>query len=264
MATAPRRWIKSLIIVLLALTILFSAYVTLLAYPTPLFPNKIKYQNLTLYCDDKLDSTYIDILSDVQHRASRLDIYDSTHQYHIYLCKSQNLYSAFAKLVRKTPDSQGMVLTLLNTIFISQPRVDYMRSVSPNFTTHSFLDGDLAGVIAHEIGHQLIMKKTDYSGHSDLPFWKIEGISEFAGHGYALKNDMSYRLSDGIYLLYNDFFWGKGQSYRRSVYRAQILVDYLSQVEKLTVSAIIDYDRNDTDIENDLKAWYRLNKVYNR
>jgi hypothetical protein len=248
------KWGLRLLLLVILLAVLD---VTVLAFPYPLFPNKIEFENYALYSDGDLDSTYIEILKEARYRNESADISRQDHNYRVFLCKSHKLYSFFAFLCRKYPNSQGIGLTLLSNMYISEPRVAYMKTVSPPFRTYSFLDGSIAGVIAHEVGHMDTEASLGFRKYLSLPFWKSEGYAEYAANFGAASNDPEYSLKNRMALLYDDNFWNCRHSVAYRLYESQLMIEFLHTIKGCDFETIMKPEVTKEMILKDMYGWYR-------
>lgn len=230
-------------------------HITTLAFPYPLFLHKLEIDTLTMYSDQQIDSSMTDVLRDVQLRIEEIQIREPGQQHRIFLCQNQKLYSFISFLARMHPAAQGVMLSLFDNLFISQPNIDRVRGRNIYNFKHSHMDGNMAQVISHEIVHGCIKNQIGWWAQHSAPRWKQEGYCEYASTIAHARNDSMY-----------DFPWRVKKllenrhpdipAHSMFYYQSQMLIEYLSEIEGMRFTEIMDEGITEQETLDKLRRWY--------
>lgn len=256
-----RRWQRALgkwsIFGLFLLLLVSALYVTALAYPTPLFGHKGSFEEYTVYSSRPLPENLDSVIDEVRGRVKAMDCASPDAGCRVFICGDQRLYSIFALLTRRSPESMGIGLSVFRTMYLNESRIARVRASNDGTFRHSRFDGDLADVIAHEIAHFNVVEKLGFRAAIGLPVWKSEGYADYQAHLAATRADTSYVFSDRIDLLLDDTFWGCEDSLARRLFEWHTLVEYLAEVRGYGLEDLVRESTTEAVTREEMLAWYR-------
>ncbi len=222
-----RRWLVRLLIVI---GVIFGLQLSILAFPYPFFPHKGEYPHCTVYSDVDLPSLFARVMDDVERRITAVELFTAEKDSRVFICRNRRLYSFFARLTLLDPNTQGFNLSIFGNSFISASRVDELRIGRGGMPPYSIVDGGLAHAIAHEIIHEYCVDALGFFTNYRQPYLKKEGYAEYGAHLGAWRDDSAVTLADKVAILRDDSNWHP-HDYVRSVYRAALVVEYLSDIK---------------------------------
>ncbi len=256
MPLKSRRWWRRLLVIFLTLALLYAAITTLpFIFPYLLFSHKIHYQNLAAYSDAAFDQDFASTLQNVQFRLEDGEIYDAGATHRIFLYRREKLYGFFAFLAGVNANSQGFNVDLFGRIFISAPFIEQLRGRFGDRYRHALIEGNLAHIIAHEIMHSCLTEKLGYRRAHALPMWKQEGYAEYGATIQAIKADTTYDFHARVAKVLDTSFLAD-MPLRRSYYEAQVLVEYLMEIEKMSFIELIEERFTKEEALRNLKSWF--------
>jgi hypothetical protein len=241
---------------ILLLVLLAALDVTALAFPYPLFENKFEADKLTIYSNVPLPDDVEEIAEGVQARVDAMECPQLDAGYRVFICGGERLYSFFAFLSRKSPNSMGIGLSLLGNMYLNGPRIDRIAASDHGGMRHSRFEGDLAFVIAHEIAHSNVIEELGLRTALGLPDWKSEGYADYQAALAGTRADRSYALADRIRFLLDDSFWGGGRSIARRLYEWHLLVEFLAEEKGFDLNDLIDETVTEAFARQEMLAWY--------
>jgi len=113
------------------------------------------------------------------------------------------------------------------------------RLAANKIVPYSAMEGDLSEAICHEIIHSFVYNKLGRRKSSNLPDWKQEGYAEYAANIFPKRNDNTYKFKKRIELYRDPGFWEGNQSVFE-YYEAEILVEFLLDIKKMTFDDLMD------------------------
>ena len=242
--------------IFLLLVLIAALDVTVLAFPYPLFDNKFEADKLTIYSSVALSDDVEEIAKGVRARVDAMECPQPDAGYRVFICGDERLYSFFAFLSRKSPNSQAIGLSLLGNMYLNGPKIDRIAANDHGGMSHSRFEGNLAFVISHEIAHSNVIKTLGLRTALGLPDWKSEGYADYQAALAGTRADRSYALTDRIDFLLDDSFWGSGRSIARELYEWHLLVEFLAEEKGFGLNDLIDETVTEASARQEMMAWY--------
>ena len=258
MKKTVRKLLKWILRIFLLFLIFVAFYILILAYPKPLFANKLTHNNYTVYSDEEIPTTFTEILKDVENRLKVLEIYDSTLTPNIFICNSKNLYGFFVTLVGLTKNSQGFNISLFGNAFIQIPRVEYINRYHDKRLKYTHLTGNIEHVISHELVHILDTKYYGFWNSKYRPVWKAEGYCEYGSTIALIRKDSTNNLYKRASHYFEHDLYG-ASNHSKIYYRAQLMVEYLFEKKNYTIDMLADTNTKGDNVFKELKQWYFSN-----
>ncbi len=128
-----------------------------------------------------------------------------------------------------------------NKIYISAPFIEQVysdRKAANKIVRYSAMEGSVEEIICHEIIHSFVYNKLGSIEASSLPGWKQEGYGEYGANILPKRNDTTYRFKDRVDLYKDSSFWN-GNKFAFEYYEAEILVEFLIDVKKMTFEQLM-------------------------
>lgn len=254
-----RKWSLWIVVILL---VLLSLPVTLLAYPQILVHNRVESGTVVLYYDGEPSPAMQELATAVDTRLGGCKYYDATRSDRVFYFHSQKLYSLFARLSLQTPRAQGFSLAIFGNSFVSHPRVTDLAKRRADPPRYSIREGDPVHTIAHEIAHQYISDRIGRSRWQALPHWRREGLPEYIANIGAIRQDSAASLPTRYAILVDDSHWdgSRTRDWSRIHYEAELLVEYLLDVEGLSLEEILPDSVTSDDVMGRLTSWCEQQK----
>jgi len=249
------KWVLRLFLLWCFLALL---QILIIVVPYPFFPEKLEYKNYILYSDAEIDSSFYQILENVDKRLEAVEINQPELSHRVFLCISEKLYRFYAFVATVGYPGQGFYTPIIDNIFLSDEFNTKVHNVNKGYdeiTQYSCLEGNIEEIITHEIVHHLTYEMLGFSAYRSFPFWKMEGYAEYAANVAVVKKDTLYNLHKRIEHLDDESFWGPTFSTPRHYYQSQILIEYLSEVKGLSFNDIVADDIKETEVLKELKEW---------
>jgi hypothetical protein len=247
------KWTLGLLLVLLAVGIL---YIGILVFPSPLFAHSERYGTYRVYSDEPIPDDFGSVIEDLDRRLRAMEHAPPEASQRIYLCGSKK-YSFFTSLLRMSPKSLATGLSVANESFVSVDRVRLFAARNQGVFRHTRFEGNLAEVVAHEIAHFNSVHALGYRAHLRQPLWKSEGWAEYQANLAAIRADPDYDLRSRIELLLDDGYWGGSDSFARSMWESQLLVEFLGEVKGYNLTDIVSDQVAEASTREQMMAWYR-------
>lgn len=260
----PRKKLK--IALKWALKVLFLSILLLIiwlsipAFPYPFFPHKQQYNYCTVYSDTPLETDFQNTINNLNKRLEAFPLHNPEKNNRIFLAHSRKLFEFYARVCLLNPSIQGFCLTLFGNTFISIPRVNDMFELTGGIPRYGIRDGDMSHVLAHEIIHQYIEDETGFIKAYKLPPWKREGYAEYGAHIGIIKEDSTASLENRIGGLLENRYWNNPYNYARSVYKGELMVEYLSEIREYSLSEIMDDSVTYENSYDAMVQWYEDNR----
>lgn len=130
---------------------------------------------------------------------------------------------------------------IVNNIHISKPFIDEVyseRKAANKIVRYSAMEGNMEEVICHEIVHSFVYNKLCSIKASSLPAWKQEGYAEYGANILPKRNDTTYHFKNRVDLYKDSSFWD-GNKFVFEYYEAEILVEFLIDVKKMTFEQLM-------------------------
>jgi len=171
---------RSVLGILLLLSLLITGYILFLCYPQAAFPHRYEQGNILLYSDQALDDNWRNILVGVQRRLERSTAYEPERKYQVFFCKRKEL---FRRIAFFQPQAVGVNNALFNgNSFIRAPDETNDRIPSPN-GRGNVSNRSLTDIVAHEITHTMLAQGVSRFAYLTAEPWVIEGYCDYIGTG---------------------------------------------------------------------------------
>ena len=250
----PWRWAVGVLLVLLAMAAL---YVGVLVYPAPLFAHHQRIGAFRIHSDQVPSVDVEELLAEVAERLATMEHESRGKTYKVYLCHSLRRYSFFARLTRRTPSSQAIVLSIPGNIFVSMPRLAELAAHQGDLFAHSRFEGNLAFAIAHEVAHSRVVDNLGLDPSRSLPAWKSEGWADYQASLAGIRRDPDYDLAQRIDLLDDPEHWQNPQLRARHLYAWQLMVEYLAEVRSFGFEDLSRSSVTESETWEQMYAWRR-------
>jgi hypothetical protein len=247
-----RRWLARLLVVI---GIIVGLQLSVLAFPYPFFPHKAQFENCTVYSDVDMSGAIDDIMAGVDTRLRQTELFTSSKHNRVFICHNRSLFSFFARLSLLNPHIQGFGLSLFGNSFISVSRVRQLGHERGGWPPYSIVDGGIVHVIVHEIVHEYIADELGFFKTKRTPPMKLEGYVEYNTHRAFSGGDSTHTFFDRIAILENNNNWYPND-YIRSVYRATLVVEYLSEIRGYRFADIMHDSLVIESAYCDMLVWY--------
>jgi hypothetical protein len=223
-----------------AVVSLAAAWLTLTAYPEPLFAYSLRKDNIVLYARAPLAGEAPTILSDAYARVLRSPLYDAVREQHVFLCDSEALYGFLE------PRAHGSGRTnVFGNVFIRGARVHDNRVVDRNGREKNG-ERTLAYFIAHELTHAMSIDRFGID---------FQALSSFQKEGYAdyVARDQPVDLRAGLAALHRNAY-EMNPSVSGLYDRYRLLVAYRLQQRGETVPDLLGHPLRERDVEAQMLA----------
>lgn len=286
-----RKFLKIAGISIASILIAVGAYVGLLFYPSVLFSHHIDYKNFRVHSEDALDAVRIQqILDDVDAALATSEIYDPAITHNILLGHDNGAFALVQDLAwwlftqntrpvftynRAAPPSISQIITFRVPDFerdlLVHPEARFDMGMTHDFT--------------HEAVHTLVSAQIGAGGNFSLPEWKREGYPEYVASSVSILSDPDYEFGESVErILAEDLSWMTinerdsslmrlGCPLRSTIrdeaghwrltcyYISRVLVEYLLDVEDLTVHELMRPGISPTETFQDLISAYRSGQL---
>jgi hypothetical protein len=244
---------------LIMLLSLFSM-LALILYPSNLFAKRIAYRNFTLYANQPLAGSYRPILDHALALAGESELFDADYLYDIYLTEG-TLYkdvaaAIFGPAMARSQDNNILLNTNVN--------FDNDRLSSPSNWRN------LTQTIAHEMIHCLQVHRYGVWSVNPVhhpPFWKMEGYPEYIALQEVIQSP-EYNFCATIQRLKmyvdNQMEWPElepGRSEHIVYLKGRVMIEYLMNIRGMTYDQILQDNRNEEAVYQELIAWYNTASI---
>ena len=224
---------------MLALLALFGFQVAVLAFPQVLFSNRLQSSSVVVYFDDQAGDEVARMAESVETRLRGSGYYDPSVSHRVFLFGNQPKYAVFARLALVTPRAQGFALSAFGNTYVSGPNVAANAQMTGGRPRYGIREGDPAHIIAHEIGHLYMTHRIGRDVWAELPRWKQEGFPEYVANIALVRSDRAATLPRRIDILNDGRSWNAQQQWDRIHYEAELLVEFLFDVQSATLEDIV-------------------------
>jgi hypothetical protein len=246
------KWTLRLLLVLLAVA---GLYIAILAVPSPLFAHHETFGSYRVYSDEPIPADFGRVIEDLDRRIQAMEHAPPDASQRVYLCGSKK-YGFFAFLLRKSPESLAIGLSVANETFVSVDRVRLFAERNRGVFRHTRFEGNLAEVVAHEVAHFNSVHALGFRAHLRQPLWKSEGWAEYQANLAAIRADPDYDLARRIELLLDDSHWGGRYGIARQLWESQLLVEFLGEIEGYRLAEIVSAEVTQSSTREQMMAWY--------
>lgn len=166
-----------------AVFLLLLAYITVLAFPQPVFPYRVTYQNYEVWSDRPIPPQINTVLDDATRRLNTSAIYDRGATYKIFFCNSPWrlwLYGQhFSARIGGAADTW-----LTRHIYIRASDIAANKIISPpGGPLADAAHRPLSYFIAHEATHVIESRQFGRLVAVRSPRWLFEGYADYVGKG---------------------------------------------------------------------------------
>ena len=221
------------------LFILFALQITALAFPQVIVSEKTACGSVTIYTDRVAEFDIGLLAKEVEDRLIGSRFYDSSRNNKVFYFQNQNLYRCFARLAMVTSKAQGFALSVFGNSYVDQTRILELASFTRGVPKYGIWEGSPAHIIAHEIGHLYLTEQIGREEWMNLPHWKQEGFPEYIANIASIRKDNLATLANRIKVLNDDQMWDWSNRWDRIHFEAELLVEFLLDVQGNTVEQIV-------------------------
>lgn len=235
-----KRLKKILIRTAILITLFVLIYLSIFWTTKYWFSNNYNFQQYSLYTDSKFDNSSA-FLDKIDQRLKACELYDEKLEHNIHLFSSESKFKFYATVAGSGYPAQGFNMNVFNKIYISQPFIEQVysdRKSANKIVPYSAMEGSIEETICHEIIHSFVYNKLGRKKASSLPTWKQEGYAEYAANILPKRNDTTYHFKDRVELYKDATFW-EGNQFVFEYYEAEILVEFLIDVKKITFEQLM-------------------------
>lgn len=204
------------------------------------FSNNYGISTYNFYFNSPIDNS-VDFVDKIDRRLKACDLFDEKLEHIVFIFSSESKFKFFANVAGSSYPSQGFNMHAFDKIYISKSFIEQVlsdRREANKIVPYSAMEGSLEEVICHEIIHSLIYNKLGSKKASSLPTWKQEGYAEYGANILPKRNDTTYSFKNRIELYKDTSFW-EGNKFVFDYYEAEILVEFLIDVKKMTFDQLM-------------------------
>jgi hypothetical protein len=251
------RWVA------LAAAVLFVVQIALLAYPRILFSQSARIGTVVLFHDGLTGDQAVRLAGEIDRRLQGSRFHDPTRSDKVFVFRNRKKYELYRKLAFSKVVPSGFNLPIFGNSYVSEAVVAELGEATGGQPRFSIWDGDLAHVAAHEIGHQYIADRIGSRRWRSLPHWKQEGLPEYIANIGAIRADPSPSLGSRVAILEDDALWtampaGRRPGWDRVHYRAGLLVEFLLDVQGMSLEQLISDPVTQKDTYSAMISWAAL------
>jgi len=244
----------------LTLSIIISAFATIILFPQLVFANKMKYKKFKVYSNDKINYDIKIVLDNAIDLVQKSELYDSNYKYNIILCH-YTFYNKIDNLLGIGPAARGR----LNNVIV-KVRIDPTNNLAFS-TFRKDCEINLTYLLAHEMIHCLQAKK--YGIMKFNPFrhpelWKLEGYPEYISRKAELSSK-DYSLTSEIDRYINlkknkaTNIWTLAMEDSCEVpnyyYKGRLMMEYLMDIKHLSYDQILKDTVSENTIFMEIIKW---------
>ncbi|SMF63171.1 hypothetical protein SAMN02745866_04074 [Alteromonadaceae bacterium Bs31] len=202
---------KRLIYISFLLALLLLSYCAVLCFPSFLFENVHKNENIYIYSDETFPDN-IELLSRrILHRVRTSGYYDRSEIYRVYI---SNDGFRWKFLSNRLSGSGGVNYTLFRgNSFIRPSNIGENRIIAPGNGLADAEVRDLVYFISHEIAHGMMAKKQGvFYSFASIPHWLTEGYADHVAKAtfdfdknleQFISNEWRLSAESGLYVRYH-------------------------------------------------------------
>ena len=244
----------------LAALLLFGVQITLLAFPQLLFSDSARFGTVTVFHDGLAEAQALRLATEVDRRLQGSRFHDPTRSDPLFVFRNRNTYELYLRLIFRKVAPSGFNLPIFGNSYVCEAVVTELGDATGGQPRLSIWDGDLAHIAAHEIGHQYVADRIGSRRWRSLPHWKQEGLPEYVANIGDIRADPSINLVSRIGVLEDDSQWtatpaGRRPGWDRVHYEAGLLVEFLLDVEGLSVEQVISDQVTRDDTYSAMMSW---------
>lgn len=154
------------------------AYLSLLAFPSALFPYHLSRNNLHLFSDRPIPAPASSVLDSARLRLARSPWYDTTRAHRVFVCQTRWRWKLFTLHKHKVAAINCVFLG--RNVFMRQVDWGENRLIGPSGKPTTG-DRTLPYFFAHEIAHGITVDRIGWRRYWNLEAWKREGYADYLG-----------------------------------------------------------------------------------
>lgn len=245
-----KRWLRLSKYFLIIPVVLVLSDLVVLAYPYRSMDYHYQINNQTYYSDMPINDSLIQVFHRVALKAETWPFYNSDHKTDICIFQKQENYNFYSRLAFIKETVPAFNLSIFETSLVSLPRLQKIRANSYRAPRYSVFEGEINHAISHELVHEYFVAANGYLSYLTLPAWKREGLAEYLAGLEPNKSRES--LNSRAKTNLND---RNLSNHVREYNRWALMVEYLLDVKRLTVSQLIDDNIKLNPVETELRNW---------
>lgn len=239
---------------------LFGVQIALLAFPQILLSDSVRVGTVAVHHDGLDDAHARRLAAEIDRRLGGSRFHDSNRQDRVFVFRSRRTYRFYLKLLFMRVEPQGFNLPVFRNSYVCEPIVNELGDATGRHPRFSIWEGDLAHTAAHEIGHQYVVDRIGRARWRELPHWKQEGLPEYIANIGPVRADRSQSLADRIEVLVDDGSWsgtpaGRRPGWDRLHYEAGLMVEFLLEVQGLTLEQVVSDRVSRSDTHAAMISW---------
>lgn len=280
-----RKFLKISGLSIVALLVVFGAYLGLLHYPGILFAHQVDYKNFRVHSQHALNRGDLELILDEVDAALRTsDIYDSTISHDILFGNNNRTFAIVQDIAWWILIREGRPVFTYNRSY--PPHVSQAITFRiPDFGRDLLIHPDaryempLTHDLTHEVTHTLVTADIGIQRLPSLPEWKGEGYAEYVASSRRIFSNPSYQLSDSVAKILeenlfslsdNDFPSAQqacrarpaiqdevGNHRRACYYVYRVLVEFLLDFKGISVDELMDPNTSAAATFQELVSAYR-------
>ena len=255
-----RKWARRLWWLPLIVLVLLGIEFGLLAFPQILFSESTRVGTVTVFHDGMSEDRALSLAGDIDRRLRGSRFHDSTRRDEVFVFRNRKNYALYRKLLFSKIVPSGFNLPILGNSYVCEAVVTELGDATGGQPRFSIWDGELAHIAAHEIGHQYISDRIGSRRWRALPHWKQEGLPEYIANIGELRAEPSLDLVSRIEILKDDSRWtatpaGRRPGWDRLHYEAGLLVEFLLEVEQLSLEQLLSDPVTRSETHAGMMAW---------
>jgi hypothetical protein len=244
----------------LTVLVLFGIQVTLLAFPQILFSDSTRIGTVELFHDGLAEEQALRLATEIDRRLQGSRFHDSTRSDPVFVFRNRNTYELYLKLIFSQVAPSGFNLPIFGNSYVCEAVVTELGDATGGQPRFSIWDGNLAHIASHEIGHQYVADRIGSGRWRGLPHWKQEGLPEYIANIGDIRADQSLSLVSRIGILEDDTLWtatpaGRRPGWDRVHYEAGLLVEFLLDVQGLSLEQLISDRVTKSDTYSAMMSW---------
>lgn len=248
------RWFRWLGYFVLALLIVVSLDLIVLAHPNWSLDYSYQIDNQTFYSDQPIDEKMEKLFQRVSAKTRTWPFYDAGHKTDICVFHERKNYNFYRRLSLVGETIPGFNLSIVSVSFVSIPRLNEIKANSYYAPRYSVFEGDLVHGITHELVHDYFVEAKGLLSNYSLPRWKREGLAEYLAG--VEPDQVRESLYSRALANFNEPNWS---NHVREYNRWELVVEYLINNEQLTIDQLVSEDTEFESCRSRLQQWLASN-----
>lgn len=208
-----------------------------LAIPGPFFPEEKQYRAITVYSEDPIGQEVDSIMAEVFERLDAVPIYDPNRKLNLCLCSTQDKFTFFSRLTRRS--SRTMGFSLLGSSYVNGDFLKELAARSGGRPKYMARAGSIVHVATHELMHGYLSDACGCLASRSLPEWKVEGYCEYGVNQFVAPRDSGYTIQERIDIYLDESQWDPTARTHRPHYIWGLMMEYLVNIQDMSLQQIM-------------------------